>query len=99
MLNSRRVLMTAVLLFAVPAFSQNCALCYTRAASNGGKLIAALRSGIVVLIVPPMFMSVGVTWLAYKKNNHFGSGEQNQIQEDQESKDLIDRDLSNNKDQ
>jgi hypothetical protein len=90
MLNLRRVLMAAVLLFAVPAFSQNCALCYTRAAANSAKLIAALRSGIVVMIVPPMFMSGGITWLAYKKNNHFGSGEENQIQEDQESKDLID---------
>ena len=98
-MSARRWLFAAVLLFALPAFSQNCALCYTRAASNGAKLIAALRSGIVVLIVPPMFMSVGITWLAYKKNNHFGSGEQNQIQEDQESKDLIDRDLSSNNDQ
>jgi hypothetical protein len=76
MLNSRRVLMTAVLLFAVPAFSQNCTLCYTRAASNGAKLIAALRSGIVVMIVPPMFMSVGMTWLACKKNHQFGSAEE-----------------------
>jgi len=98
-LSARRVLMAAVLLFAVPAFSQNCALCYTRATSNGAKLIAALRSGVVVLIVPPMFMSLGITWLAYRKNNHFRSGEENQIEEDQEGKDLIDRDLSSNKNQ
>jgi hypothetical protein len=73
--SGRRVLiaLAVVLLFAVPAFSQSCALCYTQAAASGGKLIAALRSGIVVLIVPPMFMSVGITWLAYQKRNLFGS--------------------------
>ena len=34
-------------------------------------MIAALRSGIVVLIIPPMFMSVGITVLAYRKRNQF----------------------------
>jgi hypothetical protein len=73
----RRVLIAVgvVLLFAVPAFSQSCALCYTQAAASGGKFIAALRSGIVVLMVPPMFMSAGITWLAYRKRNQFGSGD------------------------
>jgi hypothetical protein len=73
--SGRRVLIAAaaVLLFAVPAFSQSCALCYTQAAASGGKLIAALRSGIVVLMVPPMFMSAGITWLAYRKRNQFRS--------------------------
>lgn len=73
MLNwTRRGLTVAVVLvFAVPAFSQSCALCYTQAAASGARLIAALRSGIVVLILPPMFMSVGITWLAYRKRNQF----------------------------
>jgi hypothetical protein len=34
-------------------------------------MIQGLRSGIFVLIVPPMFMSVGITVLAYRKRNHF----------------------------
>jgi len=68
---SRGVLVVAVLAFAMPAFSQSCALCYTQAAGSGAKFIAALRSGIVVLMVPPMFMSVGITWLAYHKRNQF----------------------------
>ncbi len=73
MLNcGRRVLVIAVLLFfSAPAFSQNCALCYTQAASSGTRFVAALRSGIIVLIVPPMFMSAGITWLAYRKRNQF----------------------------
>jgi hypothetical protein len=61
----------AVLLFSIPALSQSCALCYTQAASSGVRFITALRDGIFVLIVPPMFMSVGITWLAYRKRNQF----------------------------
>ena len=53
------------------AFSQNCALCYTQVAAAGAKFIQALRSGILVLIIPPMFMSVGITVLAYRKRNQF----------------------------
>ena len=87
----RRVLIAVatVLLFAVPAFSQSCALCYTQAAASGGKVIAALRSGILVLMVPPMFMSAGITWLAYRKRNQFGSNseDENLVPQD---RDLID---------
>jgi hypothetical protein len=64
-------LIATLLACAVPALSQSCALCYTQAAASGERFIAALRSGIVLLIVPPMFMSAGITWLAYRKRNHF----------------------------
>jgi len=69
--SGRRLLIAvvAVLLFALPAFSQSCALCYTQAAGAGHRFIQGLRTGILVLIVPPMFMSVGITVLAYKKRN------------------------------
>ena len=50
-------------------YAQSCALCYTQAAGSGHRFIQGLRSGILVLIVPPMFMSVGITVLAYKKRN------------------------------
>jgi hypothetical protein len=60
-----------LLALPLPAFAQGCALCYTQAASSTARFIAALRGGIVVLIVPPMFMSVGITILAYRKRNQF----------------------------
>ena len=50
-------------------YAQSCALCYTQAAAAGHRFIQGLRTGILVLIVPPMFMSVGITVLAYKKRN------------------------------
>jgi hypothetical protein len=60
-----------LVLSALPAFSQSCALCYTQAAASGARFIAALRGGILVLAIPPMFMSVGITVMAYRKRNQF----------------------------
>lgn len=53
------------------AFSQSCALCYTQAASAGARMIQALRSGILVLIVPPTFMSVCMIFIVHRKRNQF----------------------------
>jgi hypothetical protein len=64
------VLMTA----ATACCAQSCALCYTQAASANRRMIQGLRTGILVLIVPPMFMSVGITVLAYRKRNQFRPG-------------------------
>lgn len=54
-----------------PAFSQNCALCYTQAASSGSRMIEALRSGILILIVPPTLMWLVLAAILYAKRNHF----------------------------
>lgn len=58
-----------LMLTAVPAFSQNCALCYTQAASSGSRMIQALKSGILVLIIPPTLGSVGMIFVVYRKRN------------------------------
>jgi len=34
-------------------------------------MIQALRNGILVLIVPPMFMWVAITVIVYRKRNQF----------------------------
>jgi hypothetical protein len=61
----------AILALPLSAFSQNCALCYTQAASAGARMIQALRSGILVLIVPPTLMWAVVTVILYRKRNQF----------------------------
>lgn len=61
----------ALLAFSTACSAQTCALCYTQAASSGSRIIQGLRSGILVLVIPPMFMSIGITVLAYKKRNQF----------------------------
>ena len=53
------------------SFSQSCALCYTQAASAGARMIQALRSGILILIVPPTLMSVCMVFILKHKQNQF----------------------------
>jgi hypothetical protein len=64
-----------LLLTALPAFSQNCALCYTQAASAGARMIQALKSGILILIVPPTLGSIGMIFIVRRKNNRFKRNE------------------------
>ena len=68
-----KVPLLALAALGVPqlAFSQNCALCYTQAASSGSRMIEALRSGILILIIPPTLMSVGMLFIVYHKRNQF----------------------------
>jgi hypothetical protein len=54
---------------ALPAFAQNCALCYTQAASSGAKMIAALKSGILILVIPPTLASVGMIFVVHHRRN------------------------------
>jgi hypothetical protein len=61
----------AMLAFTTACYAQSCALCYTQAASSGSRIIQGLRTGIVILIIPPLFLSVGITVLAYRKRNQF----------------------------
>ena len=58
-----------LLLAPLPLFSQSCALCYTQAASSGSKMIQALKSGILVLIIPPTLMTVGLIFVVHRKNS------------------------------
>src|SRR5271155_3926971 len=51
------------------AMAQSCALCYTQAASSGSRMIQALRSGILILIAPPTFGTVGLILICYRKRN------------------------------
>jgi len=71
-----QLLTVAVAIFATlacspAAFSQSCALCYTQAASAGHRMIEALRSGILVLIVPPTLMWLVIAAIAHAKRNQF----------------------------
>ena len=63
--------MTASLCAASPAFAQGCALCYTQAASASSRFVHALRSGILVLVFPPLLISIGLATAAYRKRNQF----------------------------
>ena len=54
------------LLWAAPAFSQGCAMCYGQAAAASKDGQKAVNKGVVVLLVPPLgFMTLGV-WMAFR---------------------------------
>jgi hypothetical protein len=60
------ILAASLLLWAMPAFSQGCAMCYStaRATSQDGQ--RAISKGVVVLLLPPLsFMTLGV-WAAFR---------------------------------
>jgi hypothetical protein len=58
-----------ILLSPPSASAQSCALCYTQAASSGSRTIQALRSGILVLVVPPTLGTIGMIFVVYRKRN------------------------------
>jgi hypothetical protein len=65
-------LLTALILTTPhAAFAQSCALCYTQAAASTQRFIQALRSGILILMIPPMCLSIVVMLVAYKRRNQF----------------------------
>jgi energy-coupling factor transporter transmembrane protein EcfT len=64
------------ILVPISLSAQGCALCYTQAAGSGVKMIAALKSGILVLMFPPMGICALITWLGYKKRNRYYSIEE-----------------------
>jgi hypothetical protein len=71
----RSILMVlTVLLTALPALPQSCALCYTQAASAGARMIEALRSGILILALPPTFASIAMLFIVHHKRNQVRHG-------------------------
>jgi hypothetical protein len=50
------ILGLALALWAVPAFGQGCAMCYTSALGATPKSQKALSKGVIVLLVPPVGM-------------------------------------------
>ena len=51
----------------------NCPFCYSKAASSSPGLLHALRSGILILMIPPALMSVAFTVVTYRRRNTFHS--------------------------
>ncbi|MGB2604774.1 MAG: hypothetical protein WBC78_14340 [Candidatus Sulfotelmatobacter sp.] len=49
--------------------AQGCAMCYQSAAASGARLIHALKSGIVILMIPPLLMTGVFARLVYTRRN------------------------------
>ncbi len=55
-----RLLILAFALWAVPAFGQGCAMCYSSALGANGKGQQALSRAVTVLLIPPVGMMIGL---------------------------------------
>ncbi len=66
-------LAAAVVVFAHSsvAYAQGCALCANSASALKAGALAALRSGILILMVPPVLISIGIFVFAYRNRNRF----------------------------
>jgi hypothetical protein len=61
---------SGIALLAPPeVVAQSCSLCYQSAAACGPRAIQALRNGILILLFPPAFICIGITWLAWRRRN------------------------------
>lgn len=59
----------AVTMMPASSFAQSCALCYTQAASSSRQMIEALRSGILILIIPPTLGTIAFLFIVRHKRN------------------------------
>ena len=54
-----------LVLVALPAFGQGCAMCYSSAAGAGEKSQMALNHAVLVLLIPAVTMLVGFVGIAF----------------------------------
>ena len=71
---ARPVIITTVavcifVVFAPHAAAQGCAMCYQSAAASGAKGQAALRHGILILLIPALALFAGIFWTIYRRGN------------------------------
>jgi len=59
----------------VAAYAQGCPLCYNTAAAAKASGIQALRSGILILIIPPLLICAGILWRGIKARDMFNGPE------------------------
>jgi hypothetical protein len=68
---ARAVAALSVLASPAALYAQSCAMCYQSAAASGSRSIHALKLGILILMFPPLLITVGVMYLAYRKRDQF----------------------------
>lgn len=64
----------AVLTVPALASAQGCAMCYNNAAAANPTAIHALRSGILVLMIPPVLIFAAICLFALRNRNRFNDG-------------------------
>ena len=69
------------LLAARPVLAQGCALCYNTAAAANSKGLAALRHGVLILMIPPVMIFGVVCLLTVRGRNRFNDEAEESVEE------------------
>jgi hypothetical protein len=65
----------AAILSPSALFAQSCVMCYQSAAASGPRTIHALKAGILILMFPPVVITVGIVYLAYSRREKFNDND------------------------
>ena len=70
--------------YPVAAYGQGCPLCYNTAAAAKAGAIQALRSGILILIIPSLAICAGILGLGIRARNRFNEPDDSKAEPQQE---------------
>lgn len=74
---------------ASAAYAQGCAMCYTSAAAAKAGALQALRSGILILLVPVVLMCGAIAVVIFRRRNQFNEYVDWTEEHDREWRDLL----------
>ncbi len=73
------------------AFAQGCALCANNASALKAAALAALRNGILILLVPPVLIFIAIFVLAFRSRERFDEGDSQDLGLDRELNERLSR--------
>jgi hypothetical protein len=85
------VALSVFLCSSAPAYAQGCAMCYTSAAASKAGALHALRSGILILLLPVLVMCSGIFVVIYRSRNRFFGAADWATEQDWELRDMLHR--------
>jgi len=81
--------LTGLLSSSALAYAQGCAMCYTSAAAAKAGAIQALRSGILILLLPALVMFTGIFVVIYRSRNRFNGAVEWPAEQDRELHEML----------
>jgi hypothetical protein len=83
------VALTGLLSFSALAYAQGCAMCYSSAAAAKAGAIQALRSGILILLLPVLVMCAGIFVVIHRSRNRFNGAVEWAAGQDREWREML----------
>jgi len=81
--------LAGVLSSSTLGYAQGCAMCYTTAAASRAGAIQALRSGILILLIPALTMFAGIFVVIYRSRDRFNGATEWPAERDRELREML----------